>query len=230
VSSWAIPSKETRQRAQPAGQPRHPVGVLGEGPHPLAEHGGRAAGMPLHRPVQALRQVHGRERNPCHTLRATAAPDEHGPMRGSVTVPMSAPADRIWELVSDITAIGRYSPETFEAEWLGGATEPALGARFRGHVRRNGVGPVYWTACEVTACEPGREFGFAVLMGGKPINNWHYRLEPNTNGTDVTESFELSDRAATKGYALLLGPLRTRANVRGMRTTLERIRAVVEAA
>ncbi|HEV7524459.1 MAG TPA: SRPBCC family protein, partial [Acidimicrobiia bacterium] len=41
-------------------------------------------------------------------------------MQDSVTVHMSAPADKIWDLVSDVTKIGRYSPETFEAEWLDG--------------------------------------------------------------------------------------------------------------
>ena len=45
----------------------------------------------------------------------------------------------IWDLVSDVTKIGRYSPETFEAEWLDGATGPAVGATFRGHVKRNGM-------------------------------------------------------------------------------------------
>ena len=82
-------------------------------------------------------------------------------MRGSVTVHMAAPADRVWDLVSDITRVGEFSPETFEAQWLDGASGPALGARFRGHVRRNGRGPVYWTACTVTACDPGRATGRA---------------------------------------------------------------------
>ena len=45
-------------------------------------------------------------------------------MQGSVTVHMAAPPERVWDLVSDVTKIGRYSPETFEAEWLDGA--PAL--------------------------------------------------------------------------------------------------------
>jgi len=31
---------------------------------------------------------------------------------------MAVPAERAWELVSDITRIGEFSPETFEAEWL----------------------------------------------------------------------------------------------------------------
>jgi hypothetical protein len=35
---------------------------------------------------------------------------------------MEAPAQQVWELVSDITNTGEFSPETFEAEWLDGAT------------------------------------------------------------------------------------------------------------
>jgi uncharacterized protein YndB with AHSA1/START domain len=83
-------------------------------------------------------------------------------VKGSVTVHIAVPPGRVWDLVSDVTRIGEYSPETFEAEWLDGATGPRAGARFRGHVRRNGIGPVYWTTCTVTAAEPGREFAFAV--------------------------------------------------------------------
>ncbi len=75
---------------------------------------------------------------------------------------MDAPVDKVWDLVSDVTRVGEFSPETFEAEWLDGASGPATGVRFRGHVRRNGRGPVYWTTCTITDCEPGREFGFAV--------------------------------------------------------------------
>jgi hypothetical protein len=60
-------------------------------------------------------------------------------------------------LVSDVTKIGRYSPETFEAERLEGATGLAVGALFRGHIKRNGKGPTYWTSATVTVCEPGAE-------------------------------------------------------------------------
>ena len=105
---------------------------------------------------------------------------------------------------------------------------PALGARFRGHVKRNEIGPVYWTTCEVTACEPDREFGFAVLVGDKPVNNWHYRLTPVGDGTDVTESFRLNDSVLMKVFSMFGGQLRRRRNIRDMRKTLERIKAVVE--
>ncbi|KAA0108412.1 SRPBCC family protein [Mycolicibacterium sp. P1-5] len=149
-------------------------------------------------------------------------------MEGSETVHMAAPADKIWNVISDITRTGEFSPEVFESEWLGGATGPALGAKFRGHVRRNEIGPVYWTTCRVTACEPGREFGFAVLAGDKALNNWHYRLEPRGDGTDVTESFRLAKSAPMRVFWLFGGYLRGRRNKRDMRTTLERIKKVVE--
>lgn len=149
-------------------------------------------------------------------------------MQGSVTVAMAASADRIWELIADIRNTGRFSPETFEAEWLDGATGPALGVRFRGHVRRNEIGPVYWTTCRITACEPGREFGFEVLAGHRAVNNWHYRLAASGPGTEVTESFQLAQNPLMSLYSVLGGQLRRRRNIRDMRKTLERIKAAVE--
>lgn len=149
-------------------------------------------------------------------------------MQGSVTVSMAAPADRIWELIADVRNTGKFSPETFEAEWLDGADGPALGARFRGHVRRNEIGPVYWTTCRVTACDPGREFGFEVLAGDRPVNNWHYRLMPSGPVTEVTESFRLDENLLMSLYSVLGGQLRRRRNIRDMRKTLERIKAVAE--
>jgi uncharacterized membrane protein len=150
-------------------------------------------------------------------------------MQGQVTVHMDAPAERIWDLVSDVRNTGRFSPETLEAEWLGRATGPAVGATFRGHVKRNGRGPMYWTVCRVTHCEPGREFGFVVLAGTREINHWHYRMDPAPGGgTDVTESFRLADSLPTRIYWALAGWTRGRTNERGMRETLERIRAVAE--
>ncbi len=149
-------------------------------------------------------------------------------MHDSVTVHMDAPPERVWDLISDVTQIGRYSPETFEAEWLEGATGPAAGARFRGHVKRNGRGPTYWTPCTVVDCEPGRTFSFGVGSSDKPVNVWRYELEATAGGTDVTESFQLADTAMLRLYWMLLGWARGRTNRNGMRTTLERIKAEVE--
>lgn len=149
-------------------------------------------------------------------------------MHESVTVHMAAPPERIWELLSDVTKIGRYSPETFEAEWLEGATGPAVGAKFRGHVKRNGIGPIYWTTCTVRECVPGREFAFGVGPSDKPLSIWGYRLEPSGDGTDVTESFDLTPTALLRFYWAVLGWARGRTNRNDMRTTLERVKAEVE--
>src|SRR3954447_22544807 len=104
-------------------------------------------------------------------------------MRDAVTVHMKATPDQVWELVSDVTRTGEFSPETFEAEWTGGATGPAVGARFRGHVNRNNKGVKYWTDCRVTECVPGKAFAFDVVAGGRTVNTWRYELEQAGDGT-----------------------------------------------
>jgi hypothetical protein len=152
-------------------------------------------------------------------------------MHDAVTVHMNATPQAVWELVSDVTRIGSYSPETFEAEWLEGASGPAAGAKFRGHVKRNGRGPVYWTTCTVTDCDPGRVFAFGVGQAAKPLNVWRYEIAPaEGGGTDVTESFTLASTMPLRLYWLVLGWSRGRTNREGMRTTLERIKAEVESA
>lgn len=149
-------------------------------------------------------------------------------MHDSVTVHIDATPDEVWDLVSDVTRIGSYSPETFEAEWTDGATGPVVGAKFRGHVKRNGVGPTYWSPCVVTASEPGQEFAFVVGPERTAVNTWRYRLEPKDGGTDVTESFELARTPLLQVYWALLGWARGRTNRNGMRTTLEAMKAELE--
>lgn len=150
---------------------------------------------------------------------------------------MNAHPDSIWLLISDITQIGRFSPETFEAEWLDGVTSATEGARFRGHVKRNEKGPVYWTECTVATCEVGREFAFAVSSRpfGLPIAprstvrlTWSYVLSSADDGTDVTESFELADTFPMRLYWALLGRVRGPRIERDMRRTLQAIRSTVE--
>jgi uncharacterized protein YndB with AHSA1/START domain len=141
---------------------------------------------------------------------------------------MNAPVDKVWDLVTDVTRIGEFSPETFDAEWIKGATGPAVGAWFRGHVKRNQKGPTYWTQCKVTACEPNRLFEFGVMAGKRTVNTWGYRLQPAGGGADVTEYFKLAENIGTRIYWALLGRLRGKTNDRNMRATLEGMRSVVE--
>jgi uncharacterized protein YndB with AHSA1/START domain len=150
------------------------------------------------------------------------------PLRGEVSLHMDAPPERVWALVSDVTRIGEFSPETFEAAWTRGSTGPEVGAYFKGHVRRNGVGPTYWSPCRVTQCVPDEIFEFRVGNDDVTLNNWGYRLEPEGAGTWVTEYFRIEPNLAMRAYWTVFGALRSRTNRRGMRTTLERMKAVVE--
>ena len=148
----------------------------------------------------------------------------------SVTVHVNADAMTCWNIASDVTRIGELSPETFEAEWLDGATGPAVGARFRGHVKRNGIGPIYWTECHVTKCEPGKVFEFAVGSRGINVNNWGYTFAEKDGGTDATEYFRLEPSLPLKIYWTLLGWARGRTNREGMTQTLNRLKTIAEAA
>ena len=110
------------------------------------------------------------------------------PMHGTASVHVDAAPEQVWALVSDVTRMGEWSPETYEAAWVDGATGPAIGARFEG---RNKRGWVKWSStCTVTASEPGREFAFVVGTAEKPVTRWRYEFTPVAGGTDVTETWE----------------------------------------
>lgn len=120
------------------------------------------------------------------------------------TVTVQASAQRVWELVSDLPRMGELSPENTGGRWLGGATGPAVGARFRG---RNAQGWRRWgTDVEVVTCEPGRAFAFEVSVLRTPVARWSYdvsELEPTA--CTVTETW--TDRR--RGLGNRLGQLTT---------------------
>src|SRR5688572_6937023 len=82
-------------------------------------------------------------------------------MSGSATVHISAPPRVVWDLLTDVTRMGEWSPETRRAEWLGGATGPAVGVRFRGHNRR-GLFQRWSTRPRIKVCDVEREFTFVL--------------------------------------------------------------------
>ena len=112
--------------------------------------------------------------------------DQAGTVSRSTVV--AAPPDRVWELVSDLPGMGRFSPENDGGRWTGGATGPVVGARFRG---TNRAGRRRWsTLSTVTRCEPGRSFAFLVTSAGLGVAQWSYELEPVDGGTRLTETWQ----------------------------------------
>jgi hypothetical protein len=147
-------------------------------------------------------------------------------MPDEVSVKIEAPADTLYGLVSDVTNMGRWSPETIRAEWVGSASGPTVGAQFKGWNKR---GFVRWaTTCTVTKAEPGQEFQFEVKQSGA---RWGYRFQADGDGTLVTESREdARPRPAIAKFfsKVALGPDHDAELVDGMRQTLERIKAAAE--
>lgn len=151
----------------------------------------------------------------------------------SVSIHIDAPAEQVYDLVADVTRTPEFSPEIVRCTWVGGATGPAVGARFRAFnkVPRR---PPWSNKPVVTVVERGRTFAFARTekLGGTV--DWTYRFEPEGNGTKVTESYDVSRPISRMGW-FMIGVLFNRRDRRadlhsGMEQTLQRIRAVAERA
>jgi uncharacterized protein YndB with AHSA1/START domain len=148
-----------------------------------------------------------------------------GEGRGEASIDIHAPAERVYELVADLSRMGEWSPECYRCEWIDGAEGPAVGARFRG---RNRIGPVRWTTTgTVKVAEPGREFSFSTEERGREATRWRYRFEPEGTRTRVVESYEAVWSPPWVRFADLFVP-RTKQLSRGMKRTLERIKAAAE--
>ncbi|WP_324644449.1 SRPBCC family protein [Pseudarthrobacter sp. LT1] len=101
----------------------------------------------------------------------------------SVTV--QASADALYDLVSDITRTGEWSPVCTSCWWDDKASAGQPGAWFTGH---NEIpGRTWETRSLVVAAERGREFAWVV--GGRFVR-WGFTLTPADNGTRLTESWE----------------------------------------
>lgn len=131
---------------------------------------------------------------------------------------IAAPAELLYDMVSDVTRMGQWSPETRSCHWIGGASGPLVGARFRGS-NRNG-----WrrwsTSCTVVAAERGARFSFDVDLPGFPVSRWTYEFLAEGRGTRVRESW--TDRRP--GWMDRFGKV-----VRGVRDTKAHNRAGMEA-
>ena len=147
----------------------------------------------------------------------------------SVTTRIDAAPERIYELVSDLPRMGEWSPENTGGKWVGGASGPAVGAKFRGTNRK---GVARWsTTCTIVEATPGKAVAWDVTVGPIKVARWGYAIEPSGDGCDVTETWEDHRAAIAKtitGFALSVKD-RAVHNEANMRTTLERLKAAAEA-
>jgi uncharacterized protein YndB with AHSA1/START domain len=149
----------------------------------------------------------------------------------SVSIDIAAPADRVYDLVSDITRMGEWSPECYRCTWTKGATGPVVGARFKAK-NKGGRGPSWFNTPTVTVADAGREFAFNRSGPGVGSYTWRYVFEPTTEGTKVTESFTAErplGRAMSRITMKWTGSADRDADLHeGMLTTLSRIKVAAE--
>ena len=149
-------------------------------------------------------------------------------LSGYEEILIRASPEKVYELLSDVTRMGEWSPECYRCEWLGDTVGAYSGAQFKGYNRRDWI---RWsTICTVTHWEPHRVFGFETKpMVGKTQSRWRFDLEPDTGGTVLRESFETMWYVrpivglAFRGQTNRLNQLRE-----GVIQTLRRIKNVAE--
>lgn len=146
------------------------------------------------------------------------------------SIEIAAPPARVWELVSDLRNMGRWSPQCRKTWVKGGETR--LGATA---VNLNRRGLLHWpTQTKVVAFDPEQKIAFKVRENHSV---WSYTLEPTTvdaaPGTRLTARREAPDGTSKISWTLVekvLGGQQTFQSelVQGMRQTLERIKADAE--
>lgn len=147
-----------------------------------------------------------------------------------VSLTMDADPQQAYQLISDVSRMGNFSPEAAGAHGADRALQ--VGDRFVGLNRR---GPVVWfTICTVTVADPGRAFEFLVDVGPVAVSRWRYDIVPTDGGIEVTETWEDRRQGIAGPPVKLMGQLvipgsRPEHNRRNMITTLERMKATLEA-
>jgi hypothetical protein len=105
-------------------------------------------------------------------------------LRYSESILVARPAEFLYDMVSDVTRMGEWSP-ICKACWWDEGTGPRAGAWFTGH---NETAERVWdTRSQVVTAERGQEFTF--LVEGDRVR-WSYSFAPAAGGTEVTESWE----------------------------------------
>jgi hypothetical protein len=160
----------------------------------------------------------------------TATASQDGRITESILIRVAP--EEAYATVSDVTLMGRWSPECRGARVIGRDRTPRVGMRFIG--RNRGSWLPWATLCRVVEAEPARSFAFQVSFLGISLARWSYEFTAVAEGCEVTE--EWRDRRAGIAARVLavLTPLvtgvvgREERNRATMRATLLALRKDLE--
>lgn len=148
----------------------------------------------------------------------------------SESVHVDASPEAVYDLVSDQTRVGEWSPVCKAVAWDDPARAGEVGATFTGH---NETADRSWsTTSTVIAADRPHRFAWTV---GDGLVHWSFDLAPDDGGTLLTESWELAE-AGERVFRERYGDRadaeiddRARAAVSGVPASLQAIKQIVEA-
>jgi hypothetical protein len=122
--------------------------------------------------------------DPGSAAAAPTAHDDRVEFTYADSVHVAADPQAVYDVVSDVTRTGEWSPICARCEWDDG-DGPRVGAHFTGF---NVKPDREWeTRSEVVAAEPGRVFRWTV-NGGRVF--WGFEIAPDGEGSRLTETWE----------------------------------------
>jgi uncharacterized protein YndB with AHSA1/START domain len=145
-------------------------------------------------------------------------------------IEISAPPSAVWALVGDVTRMSAWSPQVSSTRLSAGHPVSALGARF---TNRNVHGELVWTThAEIVRYDVDQHLAFRI---DENHTIWSFELSPTADGgtllrqrRDAPDGISDLSRDLTDGF--MGGQVAfTEAMREGMRETLARIKAEVEA-
>lgn len=184
--------------------------------------------------------------------------DENGPrptpgaataeLFGTWSVTQSIDIDReaasAWQLLTDVSRIGEFSPACVSATWLDDPPR-RVGSRFEGTnltTAKDSEGryEFEWTRpCVVSAWDPPSRFACTVAdrYDGTPATEWDFLIEANLRGCRMIQTFRhlkdglsrprhWADADPANGTRIVAA--RTAGLEEGMRTTLRAMKSVLE--
>jgi hypothetical protein len=141
---------------------------------------------------------------------------------------ISVSPQKVWEIISNLEAMGDLSPENNGGRWENGVSGVEEGAIFRG---KNQNGVRRWsTKVIVTKCEPPKNLTFCLRVGGQIWCEWAYQIDPTEDGCLVTESWTDTRTWLQVKIGRIVSGVADRAthNLKGMEVTLENIAVLAE--
>jgi uncharacterized protein YndB with AHSA1/START domain len=102
----------------------------------------------------------------------------------SITVDIAAPAERTWQVMSDIDRWHEWTPSITRVRRIGGG---AFAVGSRALIRQPRFPPALW---KVTSIEPGRSFTWVSAAPGLRVVG-HHEVDPIDSGSRARLSLEL---------------------------------------